>query len=172
MSLETQSLVKSFGGLRAVDDVSIRVEPGTLTLLVGPNGSGKTTLVNTITGVYKPDSGDVFFNERRITGLPLHEIYKRGLVGTFQTPALFPKMTVLENLLVAARGNPGERFVKALITGRWVKAEEAFVRKAHETGDYAYLLVAGRVAHHADCAEMLNDPELSDRYLGIRAAPR
>ena len=88
MSLETQSLVKSFGGLRAVDDVSIKVEPGTLTLLMGPNGSGKTTLVNTITGVYKPDSGDVFFNEHRITGLPPHGIYKRGLVRTFQTPAL------------------------------------------------------------------------------------
>ncbi|MEM4719156.1 MAG: ATP-binding cassette domain-containing protein, partial [Nitrososphaerota archaeon] len=74
--MKLRDLVKSFGGLRAVDGVSMDVLDRTLTILIGPNGSGKTTLINLITGIYKPDHGSIVFDGRDITGLPPHEIFR------------------------------------------------------------------------------------------------
>ena len=128
--LAVRGVRKSFGGLRALDRVDIDVEKGSLTMLIGPNGSGKTTLLNVISGFYKPEEGAVFFEGRNITGLPPHKIFHMGLVRTFQVPSPFAKLSVLENLLVAHPGNPGESFVKALIRKSWVKYEEEAVGKA------------------------------------------
>jgi branched-chain amino acid transport system ATP-binding protein len=101
-----------------------------VTILIGPNGSGKTTLINVVSGFYKPDSGKIFFQSNEITDLAPHRIYKLGIARTFQIPSLFWKLTVLENLLVAEKNNPGESFAKALFKKMWVREEENSVSKA------------------------------------------
>jgi len=108
----------------------MNVEDRTVTILIGPNGSGKTTLINTITGFYKPEEGSIRFGNEDITGWPPHKLYRVGIARTFQIPALFWKLTVLENLLVAERDNPGEFFLKSMIKGAWQRNEEMAVRKA------------------------------------------
>jgi len=127
--LRLRDLVKSFGGLRAVDGVSMDVQERTLTILIGPNGGGKTTLINLITGVYKPDQGRIMFNGRDITGLPPHEIFRLGVARTFQIPQPFRELTVLENLLVCCN-NPGEGFISALRRWAWTRFEEEAIERA------------------------------------------
>lgn len=101
--LSAQNLTKAFGGIKAVDGCSIQVKRGSITGLIGPNGSGKTTLFNVITGFYKPDLGDISFNESPIHGLKPSQICHRGIGRTFQITRLFWKMTVLENLIVPVK---------------------------------------------------------------------
>lgn len=129
--LETKGLVKRFGGLVAVNNVSVRVRRRSLTLLIGPNGAGKTTFVNVCTGVYKPDGGEVIFDGVDITGWPPPRIYKAGFVRTFQIPEPFLSLTVLENVLVALGGS-GESPLKAPFRRLWVREEEEKVRRAFE----------------------------------------
>jgi branched-chain amino acid transport system ATP-binding protein len=129
-ALEVRNVSKLFGSLRAVDDVSFGVEDESLTILIGPNGSGKTTLINMISGFYKPDAGHVIYNGKDITGRPPHKVYKLGLARTFQIPTLFWKLTVLENVMVAKRDNPGEAFSKAMIRSSWKEAEELTAKEA------------------------------------------
>ena len=123
-ALRTEGVTKAFGAFKAVDTVSIKLPEGSVTLLAGPNGSGKTTLANLISGYYRPDEGHVYFDGKDITGLTMNEVYQLGLVRTFQIPAPFSKLSVLENLLVAARDNPGDNFVGYLNWRAWSKAEE------------------------------------------------
>jgi len=130
--LVVQGVKKYFGGLKAVDGVDLKAERRKITLLIGPNGSGKTTLINVITGYLKPDGGKVYFEGEDITGLPMNKIYEKNIIRTFQIPSLFPSLTVLENLLVAGRGNPGEYLMKCLNRGEWIEYEENLVRKAME----------------------------------------
>jgi len=111
--LSVEKVRKSFGNLHALDGVSLDIEKGKISILIGPNGSGKTTLINVISGLYRPDSGKVIFQGKEATGLAPYELYNQGLARTFQIPALFWKLTVLENLLVAGRKNPGEGFFKS-----------------------------------------------------------
>lgn len=101
--LRAEGLTLSFGGIRAVSDCSIAVEAGSITGLIGPNGSGKTTLFNMITGLYRPDAGEVFLDGQRITRLRPHQICHRGLSRTFQITRLFWNLTVLENMIVPVR---------------------------------------------------------------------
>ncbi len=101
-----------------------------VSILIGPNGSGKTTLINVAGGLYKPDSGKVFFEGRDVTGFPPHMMYRLGMGRTFQVPALFGKLTVLENLLVAEKGNPGESFLRFLLKRFWEHDERGAVQKA------------------------------------------
>jgi len=122
--LNVESLTKTFGGLVALDEVDISVRKGLMTMLIGPNGSGKTTLINCITGFYNPDKGKVSFNGQEITGWAPHKVYDLGLMRTFQIPQPFQKLTVLENLLTAYRGNPGEGFLKAPVRRSWLSQEE------------------------------------------------
>ncbi|MGB9728679.1 MAG: ABC transporter ATP-binding protein [Thermoprotei archaeon] len=129
MMLRTEGVSKFFGGLAAVNNVSINVKRNSITLIIGPNGSGKTTLINIISGYYKPDNGHVFFEDQNITGWSPHNIYKIGLVRTFQIPQPLQRLTVLENLLVASR-SPGEGFFVALVKSKWVNWEKASIDKA------------------------------------------
>jgi branched-chain amino acid transport system ATP-binding protein len=130
-AIEVRNVSKSFGNLRALDDVSLTVDNHSITILMGPNGSGKTTLINVISGFYRPDSGRIVYRGREITGLPPHQVYLRGIARTFQIPALFLNLTVLENVMVAKKDNKGDGFSKSLFKNLWVDderktAEEAF----------------------------------------------
>jgi len=127
--LVTQDLVKAFGGLVAVNKVSMKIREKKITLLIGPNGAGKTTFVNLCTGILKPDSGKVLFQGKDITGWPPHKIYKLGFVRTFQIPMPFQTLTVLDNVLSAMR-SPGESLFKAPLKGSWLRQEEENIRKA------------------------------------------
>jgi len=106
--LQVFDLEKHFGGVVAVDGVSVAIERGTITGLIGPNGAGKSTTFNLITGVLSPDSGRVVFENEDITGLAPHQIAKRGLVRTFQITRELSEMTVLENMLLAFKDQRGE----------------------------------------------------------------
>ncbi len=103
--LDVQDLTMNFGGLRALDGVSLQVSPGEVVALIGPNGAGKTTFFNCITGIYKPSGGDVFVTppgkkRRRLNGMKTHKVTEQGLARTFQNIRLFPEMTVLENVMI------------------------------------------------------------------------
>lgn len=134
--LRTENITKRFGGLIALKRVSIEVPSKRIVMLIGPNGSGKTTLINVISGMYKPESGKVLFDKNEITGLPPHKIYSLGIVRTFQIPSLFFKLTVLENLLIAAKDQLGEKITSAILNRKkWIKQEEKLVEKAFEILD-------------------------------------
>lgn len=98
--LRTEKLTRRFGGITAVDACSIEVREGSITGLIGPNGSGKTTFFNLVTGVYKPDDGDVYLHDDRTTGLLPSQLCHRGLSRTFQITRLFWNLSVLENMIV------------------------------------------------------------------------
>jgi len=132
-AIEVQNVSKFFGSLRAVDDVSLKVEERSLTILIGPNGSGKTTLINTIAGLYGADAGKVLLYGRDITKLHSHEIYRMGLARTFQIPSLFGKLSVLENAMVAAKGNPGENFLRSMVKRSWIKKEREVAESSFKT---------------------------------------
>jgi ABC-type branched-subunit amino acid transport system ATPase component len=101
--LEVSGLTRRFGGVVAVDGCSLSVADGSITALIGPNGSGKTTVFDLITGFQQPDGGEVVFEARPITGLPPDQVHRRGIGRTFQLPRVFPRLTVLENVLVPVR---------------------------------------------------------------------
>jgi len=101
MFLEIDQLTMRFGGLIAVNNVSIIIQKGEVHGLIGPNGSGKTTIFNVLSGYYKPSGGKITFEGRQISGLPAHQITAAGFARTFQNMRLFKSMTVMENLLVA-----------------------------------------------------------------------
>ncbi|HDR14913.1 MAG TPA: ABC transporter ATP-binding protein [Desulfobacteraceae bacterium] len=103
--LKVNGLSKRFGGVQALSDVNFTVEEGEILGLIGPNGAGKTTLFNMVAGSLPVDSGDVFFMGEPITGLPPHEVCRRGIARTFQITRIFAEMTVMENVLVAQIGN-------------------------------------------------------------------
>jgi len=112
--LSVEHVTKWFGGVVAVEDVSLGVESGQIAGLIGPNGAGKTTLFNLITGLYRPDSGEIAFEGETLLRTPPHRIVRRGVARTFQNVELFPTMTVLENVLVG-RHSRGERPASELL---------------------------------------------------------
>lgn len=111
--LKLENVVKRFGGLRAVDGVSLSLEKGEFLAVVGPNGSGKTTLLNLINGVYKPDGGRIYFEGRDITNMPPYKRARLGIARAFQVPRPFPELTVLDNVVVGAIFNGGYDKAKA-----------------------------------------------------------
>jgi branched-chain amino acid transport system ATP-binding protein len=122
--LELRGLTRWFGGLLAVHDVSLGVERGEIVGLIGPNGAGKTTLFNLISGVLRPHRGDVFFEGRRLTGAPMHEIARQGLVRTFQLSRLWGNFTVLQNVLTGCHLHAGVRVWKTICDPRRNRATE------------------------------------------------
>jgi branched-chain amino acid transport system ATP-binding protein len=109
--LELRSLSKSFGGLRAVQGVSLTLMPGDRKAIIGPNGAGKTTLFNLITGIFLPTSGQVLLAGRDVTSWPSHRRTALGMARTFQITSLFPRLTVLDNVVLAIQGRRASKFV-------------------------------------------------------------
>lgn len=131
--LKIQNISKSFGGLRAVDNVSLEINEGDIVGLIGPNGSGKTTLFNLISGVLYPDSGEIYFKKIRIDSLPPYERFKLGICYSLQIPRLFKGMSVLENSLLPIRRQIGERWMLAPFWGRWRSQEIENTKKTLKT---------------------------------------
>ena len=102
MKLEVKNVVKDFGGLHALDGVSLLIDKPEIVGLIGPNGAGKTTLINVVDGFYKPTRGQVWLNDERVDKMPPYKIARRGLGRTFQVTRAFRRMTVMENMLVPA----------------------------------------------------------------------
>jgi neutral amino acid transport system ATP-binding protein len=117
--LEAQGVSKAFGGIRALEMCSIGLEQGSITGLIGPNGSGKTTLFNVVTGYERVDSGQVLFAGKTITNTSPDKVFRLGIGRTFQLTRIFPRLTVLENMHVAARRND----LKGLL-GHWSSSHE------------------------------------------------
>ncbi len=126
--LEVMNLEKNFGGIKAVDGCSLKVEQGSITGLIGPNGAGKTTLFNLITGFYAPDGGEIWFSGERIGGLSPHKIARRALTRTFQIPRELKEMTVLENLMVVPENQVGERIWNSFFRPGVVRRQERELR--------------------------------------------
>ncbi|MGH7903969.1 MAG: ABC transporter ATP-binding protein [Candidatus Dormibacteraceae bacterium] len=121
------ALTKRFGGLTAVDDVSFEVRRGEIFALIGPNGAGKTTLFNTVTGLFPPTSGNVYFDDRTITGLRPHRVAKLGIARTFQNIRLFDYMTVQDNVRLGQHSRMHAKIWDAVLKTRRERVEEAQV---------------------------------------------
>jgi len=131
--LEVRELVKTYGGVRAVNGVTFTAARGAITGLIGPNGAGKSTALNVIGGFLSPDGGRVYFDGEDVTGWPMHRLARRGLVRTFQLARVFGGLTTIENLLVAAQGHRGESAWGILAGKRyWGKQEEQLILQARE----------------------------------------
>jgi neutral amino acid transport system ATP-binding protein len=143
--LRIADVVKRFGGLTAVDRASFEVERGSITALIGPNGAGKTTLFNVVSGFLRPDTGSVLLGDERIDGHSPHGVNRRGLVRTFQTPKTLRRMSVLENMLVAAPRQPGEQLWRQIA----VPAAGRRRQRQIEQGAHELLRLVGldRLAH-------------------------
>ncbi|MGN6489290.1 MAG: ABC transporter ATP-binding protein [Devosia sp.] len=143
--IDVQNVSKRFGGLRAVNNCSLRVARGSITGLIGPNGAGKSTLFNLVAGNISPDSGRIVFDGQDVTGLKPHQLFHRGMLRTFQIAHEFSNMTALENLMMVPSGQPGESLLTTWLTPGTVKAAERHVRqKALDVIDFLKL---GHVRH-------------------------
>ena len=127
--LQVKNLSKSFGGLKAISDCSLKIQKGSITGIIGPNGSGKTTLFNLISGNLKSSQGKVLFNNEDITNIPSYELFSKGVLRTFQIAHEFTNLTVLENLMMVPGGQSGEKLVNALFKPSLVKKEEIKVKE-------------------------------------------
>jgi branched-chain amino acid transport system permease protein len=126
--LEIKDLRKSFGGIKAVNRIDLKVMPGSIVAIIGPNGSGKTTFFNLITGLIEPDGGEVLLTGEPVTGLKPHRIVEKGIARTFQNLRLFANMTLLENALVGAHTRTSAGAIGAVLRPPRVKREEVAAR--------------------------------------------
>ncbi len=145
--LSIRGLTKRFDALVALDDVSLTVERGSITGLIGPNGAGKSTLFNTVVGDVKPDLGSIEFNGKPIQGYTPDKVFRCGLARTFQIPQPFPEMTVLDNLMLSAPSQLGEKFWAPWFLQRKIQRQESIhLQQAHEILEFTTL---DKVAHLA-----------------------
>jgi neutral amino acid transport system ATP-binding protein len=147
--LEIEDVVKLFGGIHAVDGATFDVREGSITALIGPNGAGKTTLFNVVTGFYPGDRGEVRFEGERVFGRPPHAIANRGMVRTFQITKALSRMPVIDNMMLAAPDQPGERLLNLAIRPGAVR------RREHEVREQALELL-----------EVFNLDRLAEEYAG------
>jgi ABC-type branched-subunit amino acid transport system ATPase component len=122
--LELRGVSLSFGGLRVVDELDLHVDEGEIVSVIGPNGAGKTTLFNLITGIYRPQSGDIVLDGESIVGLEPHQISRRGISRTFQTLRLFLNMSVKENVMAAAYGHTRAGVFRSMLRTPAMRREE------------------------------------------------
>jgi ABC-type branched-subunit amino acid transport system ATPase component len=130
--LETQNLIKHFGGVRAVDGLDLHVQAGEIVSLIGPNGAGKTTVFNLITGLCAPDGGDIVFESQSLMGLAPYQIAAQGIARTFQTLRLFTNMSILENVMVGQHARGRASLWATLFHLRGFRREEARIRRKAE----------------------------------------
>jgi len=123
--LELKRVTRAFGGLRAVADLDLTLDPGLLAGLIGPNGAGKTTVFNLITGVYAPTSGEIRFEGKRIDGRVTSSIARAGIARTFQNPRLFAALTCLDNVRIACHTHAGAGLLDSILATSRSAAEEA-----------------------------------------------
>lgn len=143
MLLEVNNLVKSFGGIMAVRDITASVQEGSISSIIGPNGAGKTTFFNLMTGIYKPDSGSITFNGRSLIGLRPDQVNTAGVARTFQSIRLFPGMTVLENVMVGMHSRLTISLWQTLLRPPSYERQEERVR--HKARDLlAFVGLAGK----------------------------
>jgi branched-chain amino acid transport system ATP-binding protein len=147
--LEVRDVVKRFGGIRAVDGASLDVAPGSITALIGPNGAGKTTLFNVMTGFYRGEHGSIEFSDQAIFGLPPYTIARLGMVRTFQITKALARMPVIDNMMLAAPEQPGEKLRNVVFRPR------ACARRESEVREQAMELLA-----------LFNLDHLADEYAG------
>jgi branched-chain amino acid transport system ATP-binding protein len=126
--LEVRGLCRNFGGLPALSKVSFTMESGEVTALIGPNGAGKSTLINCATGVDRPDAGEVLLDGRAITGLPAYHVATLGVARTFQNLRLFPRLSVLDNVLCGLTVQAGHSLLGALLRPPGLRARERRLR--------------------------------------------
>ncbi len=127
--ISVENIALSFGGVKAVDGVSLEVGKGSITGLIGPNGAGKTTLFNIIAGTYKPTSGCVLLEGEDITDLQTHQRFSKGLLRTFQIAHEFPSMTARENLMMVPPNQSGEQIVNTWFRRSQIREEERAIRQ-------------------------------------------
>jgi ABC-type branched-subunit amino acid transport system ATPase component len=130
--LELKKVAKSFGGLRVVADLDLVVNEDEVVSVIGPNGAGKTTLFNLITGIYRPDAGEILLDGRNLVGLPAHKITKLGVARTFQTLRLFLNMTVRENVMASQYGRTKAGVLRSVLRTPGQRREEREIRRDAE----------------------------------------
>ncbi len=142
--LELRGVTKAFGGLTVIDELDLDVREGEIVSVIGPNGAGKTTLFNLITGLYRPDSGEILLENEPLVGRPPHAIAKLGIARTFQTLRLFLNMTVKENVMASQYGRTGSNvFLSILRTPGARREEREIERVADEKLDFFGQRLAG-----------------------------
>ena len=142
--LELRKLSKAFGGLAVINELDLEVREGEIVSVIGPNGAGKTTLFNLITGLYRPDSGEVLFLGRDIIGRPPHSVAKLGIARTFQTLRLFLNMTVKENVMASQYGRTRANVVQSILRTPGARREEREIQRvADEKLDFFGQRLAG-----------------------------
>jgi branched-chain amino acid transport system ATP-binding protein len=151
--LHVEGLTKNFGGLAAVNSVTLTIAAGELAGLIGPNGAGKTTFFNLVTGYLKPTSGKVLFEGKDLTGKKPHTVAARGMVRSFQQDNVFAASTALENLLLAAHLHSDINFAQTVLKTRHARRRESEIRtQAHDVLELVGIAqladtVAGSLAH-------------------------
>jgi len=130
--LELRGVDKAFGGLTVVSELDVHVAEGEIVSIIGPNGAGKTTLFNLITGIYRPDAGDIILDGRSLVGLPPHEITKRGVARTFQMLRLFLNMSVKDNVMAVQYGRTRATVVESIFRLPRARREEREVNRVAE----------------------------------------
>ena len=130
--LELKGVSKSFGGLQTIEELDMHVDEGEIVSVIGPNGAGKTTLFNLVTGIFRPDSGDIVLDGQSIVGLYPHTIVNRGIARTFQTLRLFLNMTVKENVMAAQYGRTKATVFESILQLPRARREEREIRRVAE----------------------------------------
>lgn len=144
MILQVDNVSKRFGGLKALTNLSITIESQIVLGLIGPNGAGKSTFFNVVTGVYAPDTGEVRFRDKVLTGLTSHQVVELGIARTFQNLRLFHGMTALENVMVARHCRTKSELGAALLrTKAFHREEKEIAEQSREMLDFVGLLKAG-----------------------------
>ncbi len=168
--LVADHVVRSFGGLTAVDVAHVEVQRGVITALIGPNGAGKTTFFNLLTGFDRPDSGEWTFNGRSLGKVPAYKVARMGMIRTFQLTKVLSKLTVIENMRVGATGQKGESLLSAMFRPMWRGQEKSNTEKADallerfllikKREDFAGSLSGGQRKLLEMARALMADPEL------------